>query len=126
CAVRRRRGAQRGNRRAARAKSACRQEPPAPRPPEAPRRPGPSFRGGVGMISCGELVGLLCDYLSDELPPERRDHADHHLRHCPSCAAYLQSYTALIQLTRSLPAAPLPPRLARRLADALAAQQRGA
>jgi anti-sigma factor RsiW len=75
------------------------------------------------MISCRELVELLCDYVSDELPPERRDHVDQHLRHCPSCAAYLQSYTSVIQMTRSLPAAPLPPGLVQRLSDALARQR---
>jgi anti-sigma factor RsiW len=78
------------------------------------------------MISCRELVELLCDYVSDELTPEHRDHVDMHLRHCPSCAAYFQSYTALIRLTRRLPPAPLPPQLARRLSDALAARQRPA
>lgn len=75
------------------------------------------------MISCRELVELLCDYVSDELSPERRDHVEKHLSHCPSCAAYLQSYTAVIQLTRLLPAAPLPPRLAQRLSAALARQR---
>ncbi len=78
------------------------------------------------MISCRELVELLCDYVSDELPPERRDHVEQHAAHCPSCAAYLQSYTVVVELTRQLPAAPLPERLARRLAAVLAAQQRPA
>jgi anti-sigma factor RsiW len=77
------------------------------------------------MITCRELVELLCDYVSDELPPERRDHVTQHLRHCPSCAAYHDSYTVVVKLTRLLPAAPLPPQLAQRLA-ALAAQQRPA
>jgi anti-sigma factor RsiW len=78
------------------------------------------------MISCRELVELLCDYVSDELPPDRRDHVETHVSHCPSCAAYLQSYTALILLTRRLPDVPPPARLAARLAAALAAQQRPA
>jgi len=75
------------------------------------------------MISCRELVEFLCDYLSDELSPERRDHVDQHLNHCPSCAAYVESYTIVIQLTRTLPPAPLPPTLAQRWADALATQK---
>ena len=78
------------------------------------------------MISCRELVELLCDYVSDELPPQRRDHVEQHLAHCPACAAYLQSYIAVIQLSSRLPAAPLPPQLARRLSDALAAHHRPA
>jgi anti-sigma factor RsiW len=77
------------------------------------------------MISCREAVELLGDYVSAELPPDRRDHVEQHLTECPSCAAYLQSYTAVIQLSRRLPAAPLPPRLLARL-TALAAQHRPA
>jgi anti-sigma factor RsiW len=76
------------------------------------------------MISCRELVELLCDYVSDELPPERRDHVDKHLGHCPSCAAYFQSYTAVINLSGRLPTTPLPPHLARRLSDALGSHQK--
>ena len=75
------------------------------------------------MISCRELVELLCDYVSDELPPERRDHVEQHLGRCPSCDAYLQTYTSVIRMTRSLPAAPLPPGLVRRLTDALGQQR---
>ncbi len=78
------------------------------------------------MISCRDLVAMLCDYVSDELPPERRDQVDQHVTCCPSCAAYLQSYSLVVRLTRRLPAAPLPNGMAQRLAAALAAQQRPA
>ena len=76
------------------------------------------------MISCRELVELLCDYVSNELPPQRRDHVDQHVACCPSCAAYFQSYSVVVRLTRRLPDAPLPTALAQRLAAALAAQRR--
>ena len=66
------------------------------------------------MISCRELVEHLGDYVSNELSPQRRDHVEEHLDHCPACAAYVQSYTVLIQLTRALPPAPLPPTLVQR------------
>jgi anti-sigma factor RsiW len=78
------------------------------------------------MISCRELVELLCDYVSNELPPQRRDHVDRHVAGCPSCAAYLQSYNVVVRLTRRLPDAPVPDGLAQRVAAALAAQQRPA
>jgi anti-sigma factor RsiW len=76
------------------------------------------------VITCRELARLLCDYVSDELPLERRDHVEQHVASCPSCAAYFQSYVTVVQLTRSLPAAPLPPHLVQRLSAVLAAQQR--
>jgi len=78
------------------------------------------------MISCRELITLLGDYVSDDLPPERRDHIDKHLGRCPSCLAYFESYTTVIKLTGQLPAAPLPQHLAQRLLAALAAEQRPA
>jgi anti-sigma factor RsiW len=78
------------------------------------------------MISCRELVELLCDYVSNELPPQRRDHVEQHVARCPSCAAYFQSYSVVVRLTRRLPDAPVPAGLAQRLSAALAAQQRPA
>jgi anti-sigma factor RsiW len=78
------------------------------------------------MITCRELVECLCDYVSNELPPERRDHVDKHLQTCPACRAYLQSYLVVIKLTSLLPAAPPPPALAQKLSAALAHQQRPA
>ncbi len=74
------------------------------------------------MISCQELAELLCDFVSDELPPERRQHIELHLKHCPSCFAFHQSYALVVKLTRLLPATPLPPSLSQRLATALGHQ----
>jgi anti-sigma factor RsiW len=76
------------------------------------------------MITCRELVALLGDYVSDELPAERRHHIDKHMLLCPQCTAYFQSYIAVIQLTRQLPASPVPPGLAQRFSQAAAQQQR--
>ena len=75
------------------------------------------------MITCRELVECLCDYVSDELPPERRDHVEKHLHICPPCRAYVQSYLVVIKLTRLLPAAPPPPALVEKLSAALAHHQ---
>ncbi len=74
-------------------------------------------------MTCLELGELLCDFVSDELPPERRQHIELHLKQCPSCSAFHQSYALVIKLTRLLPATPLPPRLTQRLASALGHQQ---
>lgn len=72
-------------------------------------------------MTCRELVELLIDFVSDELPAEHRARVDHHLRLCPPCLAYLESYRATIKLTRQLPrVAPPPPELRQRLHAALA------
>jgi anti-sigma factor RsiW len=67
------------------------------------------------MISCRELAEFLIDFVSDELPAEHRDHIEQHLKLCPPCVAYLESYRMTIRLTRRLPCAPLPPELEKRL-----------
>jgi anti-sigma factor RsiW len=67
------------------------------------------------MITCRELVELLADLVSDQLPAERRDHVELHLSQCPSCLAYLESYRTLVAVSRRLPVAPLPARLEQRL-----------
>ena len=60
------------------------------------------------MITCRELVELLIDFVSDELPEGHRARVEQHLAHCPPCVAYLESYQLTIKMTRRLPATPLP------------------
>ena len=66
-------------------------------------------------MTCRELVELLIDFVSDELPLEHRQRIEQHLRCCPPCEAYLASYQTTIRLTRQLPCEPLPPQLEQRL-----------
>ncbi len=70
-------------------------------------------------MTCRELVELLIDFVSDELPPEHRQRIEQHLRRCPPCEAYLESYRMTIRLTRQLPCEPPPPELKARLIAAL-------
>ena len=67
------------------------------------------------MITCRELVELLADIASGQLPPERCEPVERHLGHCLACVAYLESYRTLVAVTRRLPAVPLPERLEQRL-----------
>jgi anti-sigma factor RsiW len=71
------------------------------------------------VITCRELVELLIDYITDELPPERRQALEQHLQRCPPCLAYLETYRLTIKLTRRLPRCPPPPALMQRLHAAL-------
>jgi hypothetical protein len=71
------------------------------------------------MITCRELVELLLEFLEGELPEERRRHIQDHLRCCPPCMVYLETYQTTIRLTRCLPQAPPPPQLLERLKLAL-------
>jgi len=67
------------------------------------------------MITCRELVELLLDFIAGELLPECRNAAEQHLKDCPQCLAYLEGYHRIVQLSRHLPAEPMPPHLVRRL-----------
>ncbi len=70
-------------------------------------------------MTCRELAELLLDYLAGELETDRCQHIRAHLEGCPHCVTYVQTYQITIRMTRQLPAAPLPPDVARRLEEAL-------
>ena len=71
------------------------------------------------MITCRELAELLFDFASGQLPPEHRGQVEQHLRLCPSCVAYVESYRLTIRMTRRLGRPPLPHRLTQRLRELL-------
>jgi len=76
------------------------------------------------MITCRDLVQLLIDFVSGELPPEDQAHVEQHLRRCPPCVTYVETYQLTIRLTRRLPCEPLPPEVEQRLRAALADMKR--
>jgi hypothetical protein len=71
------------------------------------------------MITCRELAELLIDFVAGELGQDLCEHIQHHLRACPPCVTFIETYQITIRLTRTLPRAPLPPDLERRLRAAL-------
>jgi anti-sigma factor RsiW len=71
------------------------------------------------VITCRELAELLIEFIADELPGDRKQHVEQHLGRCPPCLAYLETYRAVIRLTRRLPCHPPPPELMQRLRVAL-------
>ena len=71
------------------------------------------------MMTCRELVELLIDFVAGDLPPEHRERVEQHLRRCPPCVAYVESYRVIIKISRKLPCEPLPPQLTERLKAAL-------
>jgi anti-sigma factor RsiW len=76
------------------------------------------------MITCRELVDLLCDFVAGDLPPDRRDDVERHLRDCPPCLAYCETYRITIQVARRLPCPPPPPEVMDRLRTAVQASLR--
>lgn len=72
-------------------------------------------------MTCRDLVNLLIDYVSDELPPEQAEHIRQHLAKCPPCVTYVETYHLTIKLTRRLPPVAPPAALLARLRAAIGA-----
>jgi len=52
------------------------------------------------LITCKELIDFLMDYVDDALPADRRNEFERHLRVCPACVAYLETYRQTVRLGR--------------------------
>ncbi|MFC4011279.1 anti-sigma factor family protein [Nonomuraea purpurea] len=50
----------------------------------------------MGGPGCAEVVGLLTDYLEEELPAGRQRGVEGHLGGCPRCARWLAQFRATI------------------------------
>lgn len=61
-------------------------------------------------ISCEQLVDLLADFLSNDLPVEIEAAFRAHVGVCPHCGDYVGTFQLTIRITRLLPKceAPLP------------------
>jgi anti-sigma factor RsiW len=73
-------------------------------------------------MGCYDMHRLLFDYAQETLPPELKAAMDQHLKDCPPCLDYLQTYRATICATRECcqPPAELPPELRQKLSDFIA------
>jgi anti-sigma factor RsiW len=56
---------------------------------------------GREYITCRELIEFLIDYVDGALPEERRTEFERHLKVCPSCRNYLDSYRMTIKLGKA-------------------------
>lgn len=51
-------------------------------------------------ITCRELIGFIAEYLDGTLDRKSAHEFERHLRVCPSCVAYLESYRRTVRLGR--------------------------
>ena len=49
-------------------------------------------------VTCRHLIEFLADYLDGTLPAKQREDFVDHLRLCPPCVTYLETYQATIRL----------------------------
>ena len=52
-------------------------------------------------MTCREIADFLFDYCNGDLPEEQRKVLEGHLRVCPTCVAYLESYEMTIKLSKT-------------------------
>ncbi len=64
---------------------------------------------------CEEITDLILDYMTGELDPETISAFEEHLRLCPDCDGFLNTYTKTIQATRSLRYENIPPEMEKRV-----------
>jgi predicted anti-sigma-YlaC factor YlaD len=51
-------------------------------------------------INCRELTEFIQRYLEDELPTEQKEIFEMHLKLCPPCLHYLNSYKSTVELEK--------------------------
>jgi anti-sigma factor RsiW len=73
--------------------------------------------------TCKEITDLIVGYLRDELSPNIRRDFRQHLRICPDCASFLNTYKKTVASTRSLRAQDLPAAVRKNILDFLRARK---
>ena len=68
---------------------------------------------------CRNVHKLLFDYVQGNLPPEKHQKLAEHLRDCPMCLEYVDTYKLTIEACHKCcrPKAEIPPELAEKLQD---------
>lgn len=78
-----------------------------------------------GRWTCEDVVTTLHDYYEHTLDPEMTKIVEQHLRDCPDCDAFAESYETLIQLTGELACDDIPEEVQRRVHEALEERYQG-
>ena len=52
-------------------------------------------------MTCRELVDFLADFLDGTMPSDVREHFEKHLKNCPPCVSFLNTYNTGAELARA-------------------------
>ena len=77
-------------------------------------------------MTCREFIGFLLEYTEERLTAEERDRFDAHLRVCPDCRTYLETYGKTVALARLAEVDSLPSDVPEDLIQAILRSRRGA
>jgi hypothetical protein len=65
-----------------------------------PQGPVPCTEAPDLKLTCQRVTDLIIDYLTEVLEPDIRAAFAVHLRNCPDCVAFLQTYKQTVRATR--------------------------
>jgi anti-sigma factor RsiW len=63
------------------------------------------------QITCKQMTDLLLDYLNDRLSPAVKRDLQRHLRICPDCVHFLNTYKKTVAAARGVHPQEIPPRV---------------
>ena len=63
------------------------------------------------MKKCQDVVGLLADFVEQQLPPGVQASLERHLAACPRCVAQVKTYESTVSMLRTISEEELPPEL---------------
>lgn len=74
--------------------------------------------------TCQEITSLIFGYLNDTLSPSVRRDFKRHLRICPDCVNFLNTYKKTASVTRSIRPEEIPPKIRQNILDFLRERMR--
>jgi anti-sigma factor RsiW len=60
-------------------------------------------------MTCRQFIEFLLEYIEERLSAEERERFDAHLRICPDCRTYLETYGKTVELARLAESDSVPP-----------------
>jgi len=82
---------------------------------QTPTRRAGSSKAIRAELTCHLVTSLILDYLSGQMGPETTSAFEQHLRDCPDCVAFLNTYKKTILATQSLRYEAIPVQMRRRV-----------
>ena len=74
--------------------------------------------------TCKQITDLVFNYLNDKLSPNVKRDFQQHLRICPDCVSFLNTYRKTVSVTRSVRPEEIPPRVRNNILDFLRGRMR--
>lgn len=66
-------------------------------------------------LDCQRVADLLVDFVTEEIDPNIRQTIEAHLKECPDCVAFFNTYRKTIESTRSIAYEEIPQEMQERL-----------